>query len=212
MKMVKNIMKQKRKMQNSYVGWLIKMFVILLFISEGNVVFGQNGTTNVVKIGFYGTEKEIEKTKSILKKSSIKMFLGQEEVNVDFVSDNSFKVNGFTKSQDSILLSQKFVLFKIRKRKNRCYYFLLPNGFLNGLISSLIIYKSYISKKVFALRRFMINIKGKYLSYNFSYHSEKGFVSTPLTLIPCSKYKGEYDKGLEEYLKLKKEKLHQSSD
>ncbi len=139
------------------------------------------------KIEFSGTKKQVRETKKALNKYDIYLMLPDKEIKIVYTADSLLIVEKITANQIEQIKSKEFVLIKFRSNKS-CFYSLFPNGFfVYNSIQNFMIYKSSKEDNRYAL--------------NFSYTSNGMSLSTPLSLIPCSEYNGEYDNGLEKYSK-----------
>ncbi len=174
---------------------LLKVITFLFILNSVNVTFGQY----FANIKFDGENKEVRKTKSILKKYNIQLILSGEEINVEFVNDNSFRIDSLSNNQIEQLRTQEGLLVRL-SRNNRCYYGLLPNGFFDPWgIRCLIIYN--VGRRI----RYLGEIKSRYLAVNFCYTNEQGlYCNIPLSIVPCDEYEGQYDNGLYDYIRSKK--------
>lgn len=170
----------------------ISLFLIVTNFS--NIAFCQVKS----KVEYTGNFKEVRRTKKILNKYDLYLILNEKEVKIDF-NDSIMKIENITIDDKDFLRKQEFILVKFLKNKY-CFYSLLPNGFfLYSSIKELIIYNS---SKICILK---IN-KHRHLALNFLYVSHGRSFGIPISLIPCYEYKGEYDYGMENYIKsLKKD-------
>jgi hypothetical protein len=171
------------------------LVILILFclrsINFNNSVYSQA----TAKIDFTGSEKQMKETKSLLSKYEIYIVLSaNDEIKANFTKDSLLVIENITQSQMDKMKDQEFLLVKFL-RKTFCYYSLLPNGFfVYNTISCFMIYETTKKHK-------FIKSKHKRWATNFCYKSKEGwFVGIPLSIIPCSEYKGEYDNGIEAYL------------
>lgn len=166
---------------------LFKLSIVFLFLLIGVTVYGQH----FAEIEFEGTKKEIKRTKKFLKQHTLSLIILNGRIKVHYTSDTVLVFNDFTEKQIKYLKKQEFILVEF-KGKNSCSYSLLPNAFSSWYyksIRSLVIYDA--TKNTMFVRR-----KRKRYTLNFTYSENGMSFSTPLSLIPCSEYKGEYDNGM----------------
>jgi hypothetical protein len=145
----------------------------------------------ISKIEFSGNQKQVKETQKLLDKYNIYFVLSDnEEIKATFTKDSLLIIEAITNDQIKQIKNQEFILVKFQNKKS-CFYSLFPNGFtVYKSIKNLMIYKSTKKRK----------LKDKRYTMSFLYVSKGMSLSTPLSLIPCSEYKGEYDNGLEGYL------------
>jgi predicted ATP-dependent endonuclease of OLD family len=150
-------------------------------------VYGQH----LAEVEFYGTKKEIKRTKKFLKQHTLSLIILNERIKVDYASDTALVVNDFTDRQINYLKTQAYILVEF-KGKNFCSYSLLPNAFSSWY------YKSIRSLVIYDATKCTIFVRKKRKRYvlSFTYFENGMSFSTPLSLIPCSEYKGKYDNGM----------------
>lgn len=175
----------------------ISLFFCLYMAIFSNALHSQA----TLKIEFSGNQKQVKETKKILSKYDIYLILSDdEEIKCIYTKDSLLIIENKSDEQLERIKSQEFPLVKLQNKRHCFYSLLSTNLYKSNTIRNLIIYRIPIKKKR-VLGLFTITKKTKELASELSY-TERGLsISQPITMIPCSEYKGEYDKGLEGYLK-----------
>ncbi len=175
----------------------ISLFFCLYMASFSNALHSQS----TIKIEFSGNQKQVKETKKILSKYDIYLiFSDNKEIKYIYTKDSLLIIENKSDEQLESIKSQEFPLVKL-ENKRHCFYFLLStNLYKSNTIKNLIIYRIPIKKKR-VLGLFAKTKKTKELAGELNYTKRGLSISQPIILIPCSEYKGEYDKGLEWYRK-----------
>ncbi|MBK7110398.1 MAG: hypothetical protein WAU21_08565 [Chitinophagales bacterium] len=173
------------------------LFIVLLGLlitSSNNLVFSQNQIT--LKIEFSGDQNQVNETKKILSKYDIYFVLSDDEqIKSSYNKDSLLIIENISVEQLERIKSQKFPLVKLQNKRH-CFYSLLSTNFFNSsTIRNLIIYRIPKDKRIIGL--FTVSLKSKELASKLSYTRNGLSISQPISMIPCSKYKGEYDNGLD---------------
>lgn len=180
-------MKNKTTLLASFVSFC------LLLMSVNLISYGQI-TTN---LEFSGSKKQVGETKKILAKYDIYFVLSDKEIKATYTKGMLLTIENITNDQIEQIINKEFVLVKLQDKKT-CFYFMFSNEFVkSNVIKSLILYRVPKRKRIVGL--FAVNKKSKALGSVINYSENGMSISLPLTLIPCSEYRGEFDKGLESY-------------
>lgn len=179
----------------------------LLVMNFNNVVYSQM----TLRIEFSGNEKQVKETKKLLSEHNIYFILtDDEEINVTYTKDSLLIMENITDEQIKQIKSQRFPLVKFRNKKYCFYTMVSVNFFKSNIIKNLLIYRIPKEKSIMGL--ITITKKSTKLASELSY-TERGLsINHPITMIPCSKYKGEYDNGLESYRKSRRDCFPKESE
>lgn len=192
--------------------YIIVLFSLAFFLAVSNIAYSQKKAF-IVSLD-YSEKFEKKSKRNLMKIKKWYMILNNDEIEFQYSKKEGFIFPELTEEQLLLLEGKDDVLIKIKDNK-RCYIGLLPsceilNSQKNRSVTS---FSTTISP--FIMYKDKENI---YIHYSFSPRlSEeqikqikeiKASGKVPLVdnayilnlrLIPCNEYKGEYDKGYEQY-------------